>query len=83
MKKLSLIISSIILAAGITACTNNPDKMGSSTPIDSSNVNGAPGATYGPDNPASPNPPRYEGQYDTGLQPNTMNSQDSTKEGLK
>lgn len=81
MKK--LIIPAFVLATVLVACTNNPDNVGSSTPIDSSNVSGAPGATYGADDPASPNPPRYEGQYDTGLQPNTMNSQDSAKQGLK
>lgn len=80
--RLKVLIAFSILCAGFMSCTNDPDNRGSSTPIDSSNLHGAPGATYGPDNPIDPKPPVYEGQYDTGMQPNTMNHDDSVKEGL-
>ena len=36
----------------ITSCGNNPDNMGTSQPIDSTNMNGQAPATYGGDDPA-------------------------------
>lgn len=83
MNRLRIIPLAILSAVVIASCTNDPNQRGGSTPIDSSNLEGAPGAVYGPDNPANPNPPRYEGQYDTGMQPNTMSSDDSAAKSLK
>lgn len=83
MKTIRIPAIVFLFSLSLWSCTNDPDKMGNSTPIDSSNLHGAPGATYGPDNPAAPDAPRYEGQFDTGMQPNTMNSEDSEKARLK
>lgn len=83
MKKLILSAGLAICTSAFIACNNNPDNVGSSNPIDSTNLHGAAPATYGGENPESPDPPPYEGQYDTGMQPNTMSSQDSINKGLK
>lgn len=80
MKKLALILS---VSAFIAACNAKPENNGSSTPIDSSNVNGTAGAKYGPDNPAAPAPPRNEGSNDSGLRANTASSEDSANLNLK
>ncbi len=77
MKKLIIIASIIMTGTAFTACTNDPDNMGSSNPIDSTNTRGSAPATYGGENPESPDPPRYQTQYDTNKQPNTMSSEDS------
>lgn len=74
MKKVVFAASFALLT---TACGNNPENNASSTPIDSSNVHGTPGAQYGPDNPAAANAPKYEGSTDTGLRANTVSSEDS------
>jgi hypothetical protein len=60
-----------------TSCTDNPDKMGNSTPIDSTNVTGAAPATYGGDNPASPDSSRSQGAFEEGIRANTASSEDS------
>lgn len=56
----------ITFVAIVSSCGPNGDKMGHSTPIDSSNVNGAPGATYGPDDPAYKPDSNHENVGDTG-----------------
>ena len=48
MTTVKILILAISIAA-FTSCGNS--EPGQSTPIDSSNVNGAPGATYGPIDP--------------------------------
>ena len=50
MKKLILVIG---ISFSVASCGNNPENIGSSTPIDSTNVKGAAPATYGPNNPAN------------------------------
>lgn len=80
MKKLTLMLT---IAAFITACNNRPENNGSSTPIDSSNVNGTAGAQYGADNPAAPASPKNEGSNDSGLRANTASSADSANMNLK
>lgn len=82
MNRYQILAAFLLASCSLIACNSNPDNMGSSTPIDSSNLYGAPGATYGADNPADPKPPKYEGQYDTGMQANTMNHDDSVNQGL-
>jgi len=61
------------------SCNNNPENNGSSTPIDSTNLTGAAPATYGADNPASPDSPRNQGAYEEGIRANNASSQDSMK----
>jgi hypothetical protein len=80
MKNLMFFIG---LSIFIIACNNNPQNTGYSTPIDSSNTSGKAGATYGPDNPAATQAPRYEGNTDSGLRANTMSHDDSVKAGYK
>lgn len=82
MNRYKIIIPAILLVLS-SACTNDPDKQGNSTSIDSSNIHGTAPATYGGDNPANPDPPRYEGQFDTGMQSNTMSSEDSMNTNKK
>ena len=50
MKKL---IFAMCISLSVASCGNNPQNIGSSTPIDSSNVKGYAPATYGPNNPAN------------------------------
>jgi hypothetical protein len=48
MRKLLFLIAGIVL---ISACTNDPNKHGTSTAIDSTNVSGTAPAVYGGHNP--------------------------------
>jgi hypothetical protein len=75
MKTLQYLLLVVVLTIAATACTDL-DNQGSSTPIDSTNLNGTAPATYGP---ASVDTvyPRYEGQNDDGLRANTASSEDS------
>ncbi len=55
MKTAKIVALVLILAIGLftLSCGNDASKMGSSTPIDSTNVNGTAPATYGANNPAN------------------------------
>jgi hypothetical protein len=55
MKKNILPLPCLLIMA---ACSNNPDRHGTSVPIDSSNVNGAAPASYGPQNPTADTMPK-------------------------
>jgi hypothetical protein len=74
MKRLSIAFITLL-----TLACNNPENTGYSTPVDSSNIRGTAGATYGPDDPAAAKEPKYQGSYDTGIRANTANSEDSAK----
>ena len=78
MNKLKQIAFCLALSIIAVSCVSR-DEQGSSTSIDSTNLHGTAPATYGADDPANPSPPVYEGNLDTGLQPNTMSSEDSAK----
>ncbi len=49
MKKYQVVL--LVIGLAISSCGNNGQNKGASTPIDSTNVNGTPPATYGGDNP--------------------------------
>ena len=70
------------LAMCLASCGSNPENSVSSTPIDSTNVNGTAPVQYGPVDPASPDSPRYQGAFDTGARANTLSHQDSVNKGL-
>lgn len=80
MKITKLFVLGSMLAL-VTACGSNPDNKASSTPIDSTNLNGEAPVTYGPTDPASPDSPRYQGAYDTGARANTLSGADSQRMG--
>lgn len=80
MRKITL-VAIATLAVIITSCGSNPENTVSSTPIDSTNLNGEAPVKYGPVDPANPDSPRYQGAHDTGLRINTMSSADSNRLG--
>jgi len=51
MKTIKRLIIALSVCS-LIACGSKPENIGHSTPIDSSNVKGAAGATYGPNDPA-------------------------------
>lgn len=79
MKKSSSTIIAAFAVVFAMACNSNPENTGSSTPVDSTNLTGAPAATYGAQDPANPSAPKYEGGTDTGLKANTASHEDSMK----
>ncbi|MBS1772607.1 MAG: hypothetical protein JST82_07095 [Bacteroidetes bacterium] len=66
----------------VLSCGNNPDNHGSSTPIDSTNLNGTAPVQYGAQDPANPDSPRNQGAFDKDPKANTLNHDDSVKKGL-
>ncbi|RYE22892.1 MAG: hypothetical protein EOP51_12110 [Sphingobacteriales bacterium] len=81
MNRLKYSILAVGLLIGAASCAgNNPENNASSTPIDSTNVNGTAPATYGADNPAQPDSPKYEGGANAAdAKANTRSSEDSAK----
>jgi hypothetical protein len=77
MTKLKQLAFCLFLGFAATSCNNTGE--GSSTPIDSTNLEGTAPATYGPGDPANPDYPVNEGSMDTTLKANTMSSEDSAK----
>lgn len=75
MKRLTYIC---LLSFALFSC-NNAEEKGSSTPIDTTNLQGTAPATYGADDPATQEAPVYEGNMDTSLKANTASSEDSAK----
>ncbi len=78
MKKITLscfAIAAVVLAS----CGTSPENTGSSTPVDSTNLNGTAPATYGAHDPADADSSRAQGVADTGLRANTASSQDSAE----
>ncbi len=71
IKCLALALSALVL---ITSCGNNPENMGNSTPIDSTNVSGAAPATYGGDNPAIDPDSNRTNVGDTGTKANNVHN---------
>lgn len=73
MRKLAFTILTCTLLLGITSC--GADQQASSTPIDSTNLNGTAPATYGTAQDSTY--PKYEGQDDSGRRANTTSEADS------
>ncbi len=83
MKKLRFVIA-ISLTVLLASCAgNDPDNHGVSTPIDSVTLNGTAPVEYGPKDPNEANRPLDPDTRDTGMKANTMNHDDSVREGLK
>ena len=66
-----------IIAILAWSCNDPETHNGSSTPIDSTNLEGTAPATYGADDPADPDAPRYDGRFDTSIRANTSSEADS------
>lgn len=62
---------------------NSKGNTGTSTPIDSVNINGTAPVEYGPKGPNDVNHPLDPDSRDTGMKSNTMNYDDSIREGLR
>jgi hypothetical protein len=77
MRSIKLPALIIFLSIAAAACGNNHEAEGNSTPIDSTNINGAAPATYGTDSQKSP---VYQGGNDTGMRSNNMSREDSIRE---
>lgn len=77
MKKLQYLILACSVGLTFSSCAD-PGERGSSTPIDSTNLNGTAPATYGA-TPADTVHPKYEGQSDSGLRANNASAEDSMK----
>lgn len=60
----------IFLMLTWTACSNDPENMGHSTPIDSTNDNGTAPATWGANDPANVQDTIYKNSSDTGTDVN-------------
>jgi hypothetical protein len=74
----------VIAALLVMSCTgNNPERKATTVPIDSVNLNGDAPVDYGPRDPANPKPAIDPDSRDTGMKANTMNHEDSVREGLK
>ena len=63
-----------VAVATLSSCSNNnPHDNGTSTPIDSTNVNGTAPATYGPNNPANDTASKVN-MDDTGTKANNVHN---------
>jgi hypothetical protein len=83
MKILHLCTVLIVTAFLAASCANNAQNNATTTPTDSTNINGTAPVTYGPDSPASSNPNGpMNSVADTGLRANTANHDDSVHRGL-
>lgn len=82
MKRITAYAMGLALFA-LASCGTSPENTGSSTPIDSTNINGDAPATYGAADPANPDSSRAQGANDTGLRANTAGSQDSAQGRVK
>lgn len=70
---LTILTTAIIVAS---CAPNDPENRGSSTPIDSTNLNGTAPATWGADNPANDQDTNYANSSDTGTR--RSNGKDNT-----
>ncbi len=77
MKTIQYLLLAAFLSVAVCSCVDD-DEQGSSTPIDSTNLNGTAPAEYKASTTASDTAyPRYEGQYDSGLRANTASTEDT------
>ncbi|PSK91679.1 hypothetical protein [Taibaiella chishuiensis] len=74
MRKVTIVITALLLGAGITGCKGNSEEQvpeqPRSTNVDSTNIYGTAPAQYGHDNPADTTP-RFPEEDDTGRRANT------------
>lgn len=83
MKILHLCTVLIVTAFLAASCANSAENNATSTPTDTTNVNGTAPVTYGPDSTAQGNPNGPTNSVaDTGLRANTANHDDSVHNGL-
>lgn len=83
MKVFHLCTVLIVTAFMAASCANNAQNNATSTPTDTTNINGTAPVVYGPDSPASANPNgAMNSVADTGLRANTTSHEDSVRKGL-
>ena len=77
MKTIQYLLLAAFLSVAVCSCVDDAEQ-GSSTPIDSTNLNGTAPTEYKASNVANDTAyPRYQGRYDTGLRANTASTEDS------
>ena len=80
MRNLKYSILALAFIIGAASCgSDNPENNASSTPIDSTNLYGTAPATYGADDPASPESQKYQRNTERGNHANTNSSEDTAK----
>jgi hypothetical protein len=73
----------VFAVAILASCGGKPQNTGTTTPVDSTNMYGTAPVEYGAKDPAKPVNDYHGGAFDTGMKANTMNHEDSVREGLK